>query len=387
MIAPTPFFADRGCHVRILEEVRVLTKLGHRVQVVTYHHGRDLDDVDTVRSVPVPWYQKLAPGPSVHKFYVDWLLVSAALRSAERFRPDVIHAHLHEGIFVGQFVRRRHRIPLIADLQGSLAGEVSDHTGGNLKQLVHNVFDRAETWLTTLPDHIVTSSTRFADQVIERFERTDVTTLADAVDTDRFQPGQQNGELRRQLGVPADSQLVVFLGVLTSYQGVDHLLDAARRILDRRQDVHFLVMGYPNVEHYTERAADLGIGDHVTLPGRIEYDRAAEYISMGDVAVSGKLSLTEANGKLFNYMACGLPVVVYESPVNREILGDDGCYARYADIDALASEIETLLDDSDRRRQLGARLRDRAIEKFSWDRAGSDLVDLYRDLLARPARA
>ena len=31
MIAPTPFFADRGCHVRILEEVRILTKLGHQV--------------------------------------------------------------------------------------------------------------------------------------------------------------------------------------------------------------------------------------------------------------------------------------------------------------------------------------------------------------------
>ncbi len=383
MIAPTPFFADRGCHVRILEEVRILTRLGHQVQVVTYHHGRDLDDVDTVRSVTVPWYQKLAPGPSVHKFYVDWLLTAAALRAAESFAPDIIHGHLHEGIFVGEFVRRRHRVPLVADLQGSLAGEVADHTRSGVKRLIKTVFGRAETWLTSLPDQIITSSTRFAEVVRDQFGRVEVTTLADAVDTERFQPTTASAALRAELGIPADRQVVVFLGVLTGYQGVDHLLEAASRIIAHRNNVHFLIMGYPNVEAYRERAADLGITNHVTLPGRIDYDRAADYITLGDVAVSAKLSMTEANGKLYNYMACGLPIVVYDSPINREILGDLGCYATFGEVDSLAFEIDRLLDDEPGRRELGTALRTRAVDQYSWKRAGKDLVQLYRDLLQR----
>ena len=50
VIAPTPFFGDRGCHVRIYEEVRGLMARGIEVRVVTYPTGRDLDGIETVRA-------------------------------------------------------------------------------------------------------------------------------------------------------------------------------------------------------------------------------------------------------------------------------------------------------------------------------------------------
>ena len=48
MLAPTPYFADRGCHVRIYEEARALIGLGHEVRIVTYHLGRDMAGIPTV---------------------------------------------------------------------------------------------------------------------------------------------------------------------------------------------------------------------------------------------------------------------------------------------------------------------------------------------------
>ena len=53
MVAPTPFFADRGCHVRILGEARALTQLGHQVKIVTYPLGRDMEGLDIHRTLPV----------------------------------------------------------------------------------------------------------------------------------------------------------------------------------------------------------------------------------------------------------------------------------------------------------------------------------------------
>ena len=55
MIAPTSFFADYGCHVRILEEARTLKKMGHLVTIVTYRNGKDVPGLKIERTLPIPW--------------------------------------------------------------------------------------------------------------------------------------------------------------------------------------------------------------------------------------------------------------------------------------------------------------------------------------------
>ncbi len=83
--------------------------------------------------------------------------------------------------------------------------------------------------------------------------------------------------------------------------------------------------------------------------------------SAGDLAVSPKLSQTEANGKLFNYMACGLPTVVFDNQINREILGDEGIYVEHGNTSSLADAIISTIHDSGRMSSLSKRVRERAI--------------------------
>ena len=97
MLAPTPYFADRGCHVRIYEEARTLIEQGCDVRIVTYHIGRDMSGIPTERIFAVPFYKRLTAGPSWLKPFLDILLFIKALSVATSFRPHIIHAHLHEG--------------------------------------------------------------------------------------------------------------------------------------------------------------------------------------------------------------------------------------------------------------------------------------------------
>ena len=127
MVAPTPFFGDRGCHIRILEEVRALRGLGVETLVATYAVGRDHPEVRTVRAPRVPWVKTLPVGFSPHRPYLDGLLFGTTLRAARRFRPDILHGHLHEGAAIAAVVGRLVRRPAVADLQGSVAGEMIAH--------------------------------------------------------------------------------------------------------------------------------------------------------------------------------------------------------------------------------------------------------------------
>ncbi|HRJ43683.1 MAG TPA: glycosyltransferase family 4 protein, partial [Caldilineaceae bacterium] len=331
MIAPTSFFADYGCHVRILEEARILQKMGHRVTIVTYRNGNDVPGLDIRRTLPIPWRREYEVGSSRHKIAFDALLGLKTLELLLRERFDVIHAHLHEGALIGLVLGRLFGLPVVFDFQGSLTGEMVDHKFLSEKSRLFAPLLRLETWINRTAQAVLTSTSNAQRLLVERFgcdpER--VQTLPDSVNSDVFRPADTYpaGELdalRQSLGIPADRRLIVYLGLLAEHQGTSHLLRAMQLLVQKQQDIHLLLMGFPGVPVYQKQANDLGIGDFVTLTGRIPYGDAPKYLALGDVAVAPKLSATEGAGKLLNYMAVGLPTVAFDTPVAREYLGVDG---------------------------------------------------------------
>lgn len=382
MIAPTPYFADRGCHVRIYEEARALTKLGHEVCIVTYHLGRDMPGIRVVRTAQIPWYSKLEAGPSWHKPYLDLLLLWKTVTEVRSFRPHLIHAHLHEGTLIGSVLKKIFHIPLLFDYQGSLSGESLNHGFFSVTSPLLKIFKFIERFIDRRADHIITSSDKGRQELIHDWgiEPEKVTNLIDGVDTEVFRPYPQS-EARRELGIPGHVKLVVYLGLFNQYQGVDLLLDAIALVREKTPDIRFLLMGFPEKE-YQRKAFDMGIDDVITFTGRVSYDRAPFLLSAGDLAVSPKLSQTEANGKLFNYMACGLPTVAFDNQINREILGDHGIYVERGNTALLAGTIISTLQNSDLMFSLSERLIERSIKIHSWDSRSMLLVSVYRALLA-----
>jgi YD repeat-containing protein len=83
-----------------------------------------------------------------------------------------------------------------------------------------------------------------------------------------------------------------------------------------------------------------------------------------------------------------LPTVAFDTPVAREYLGLDGLLAVRGDAASLADKLMAGLfpDGGDQTgRELGQRLRQRAIQQFSWDSAGQMIVATYRGLIERRA--
>lgn len=388
MIAPTSFFADYGCHVRILEEIRALQARGHTVRVCTYHNGRDLPNIDIHRSVDVPWLKRAEVGSSRHKAYLDVGLFVESIRQAVGFRPDIIHGHLHEGALIGSVIGRILRTPVVFDYQGSLTEEMLDHGFIRKRGLRERVFRRIERVIDRLPAAIVTSGAaaeRYLNDTGVASRR--VIPIHDGVDTCRFDPiraARERASIRERLGIPLVAPVVVYLGLLAEYQGTSHLLEAARIIRRRRDDFFVVVAGYPGTDRYAAQAQALGLNGHVLFPGRIAYEEAPAFLAAGDVAVTPKLSSTESNGKLLNYMALGLPVVATDTPTNRAILGGLGHLVPPGDPLALADAIELAFDDHAAER---AALRRRIVDHFAWQTRVLELervYDLVRSRRSRP---
>jgi len=382
MIAPTPFFADRGCHVKIYEEIKAFSRRGIKVVLVTYHIGRNIEGIDIRRIFKIPWYNKLEAGPSIHKYYLDIILAFKSLFIAIKFKPDIIHAHLHEGVFVGRFVKFFIRRPMVADYQGSMTGEMLDHGFINKKKLSFKLNLWLENIINKFPDKIILSSTNAVDYLLKNFsiKPEKVTSFIEGTDTERYHPDYETKELAGKLGLPDTHKIFVYLGVLTKYQGIDIMIEAIPEIIKKYPGSHFLIIGYPNIEYYKKITKKLNIEDFVTFTGRVDHEDTPRYICLGDIAVSLKLSKTEANGKLFGYMAAALPCIVFDTPTNREILGDTGVYADYADRRSFEEKALYLLKNEKIAVETGEAAKQRVLKNFTWDKTSLKYLQIYKEL-------
>ena len=394
-IAPTSFFSDYGAHVRILEEITHLQRRGHSIVLCTYHTGNDVPGINIRRSIDVPWKRGVMVGSSRHKLYFDAALAATVQQTASRFKPDLVHAHIHEGALLGWTVRQSRGVPLVFDYQGSMTAEMLDHRFIRRDSPLLGPLRWLERRLDRAADAVITSSHN-AERTLRAAigDHSDrIATVPDAVNTQAFAPPADGmGQaatlaLKSSLGIPVERRVVAYLGLLAPYQGTDLLLETAAIMVNewRMRDVHFLVMGFPGVDTYRSQADRLGLNGYVSFPGRVPYQEAPRFLAVGDVAVAPKLSATEGAGKIGNYMAMELPVVAFDTPISHEYLRELGVYAERGNPRSLAEKLRQVLDDPAHYGQVGRELRRRCVAELSWESATERIEAVYERALARRA--
>lgn len=383
-IAPTPFFSDRGCHIRILGEIRALQENGAEVLLSTYHLGRDIENLKVFRTIRIPWYKKIDAGGSWHKLYIDIFLILLSIKIVLKFKPSILHGHLHEGALIAKivsWVTSFGKIPVVFDVQGSLTGELNTYGMLGKKGLMYKTFVLLEKLICRLPDYIVCSSKSNKDFIINEMgiDPQHVSELIDGIYSNYFHD-VNNDQLKKTLNLNKE-KVVVYSGSLLESKGINYLIESIPEVAENYKSVKFLIIGYP-VEPIRERAIELKIEKYIIFLGRIDFFKLPDYLSIADIAVDPKIDKAgEGSGKIVNYMGSGLPIVCFESPNNFNFLGENGVYAKPADTKDLGKKILFLLNNEKQSKEIGNLNKKRATELFSWNTKGKDLINIYHQLL------
>jgi len=183
-------------------------------------------------------------------------------------------------------------------------------------------------------------------------------------------------QLRKELHVPPDAEVVGMVARLAPQKGVRFFLDAAVQVLRERPQAVFVLAGGGPLEHETrERAAAAGLDrERMKILGHRE-DAERLYPAFDVLVLS---SLYEGLPYvLLEAMACGVPVVATDVAGSRDVLalGDAGLLAQPQE---LAAPILRLLGDANLRKQLGAQARQRVRETFSLEQFVTGHQRLYR---------
>jgi glycosyltransferase involved in cell wall biosynthesis len=203
-----------------------------------------------------------------------------------------------------------------------------------------------------------------------------VRVIHNAIDLNAY-PGRAEKSIRAELGIPAGSVLVVTAGRLSPEKNHLGLVMAARQVLARRDDVHFVVCGEGFLREELEKAVcEAGIGHRFLLPGFRSDVRS--FLHECDIFVLPSHTEGLPNAVLEAF-ACSKPVVATEVGGMPELVRDglNGLLVPACDMNGLARCIQVLAEDKDLRGRMGQEGFRIVKEYYNYDTQAESYLELY----------
>nr|WP_115281484.1 glycosyltransferase family 4 protein [Mycolicibacterium tokaiense] len=182
--------------------------------------------------------------------------------------------------------------------------------------------------------------------------------------------------------------LVGYVGVMGKQEGIDLLLEAVRVIVHDtgRRDVHFGLVGSgTSLAEMQQLAVELNVSDYVTFTGRVPDDELLDVLNTSDVCVNpdvaNEMNDKSTMNKIMEYMALGKPIVQFDLAEGRYSAGEASLYAAKNDPHDMARKIVELLDDPERRAQMGAFGHKRVHNELAWQYEVPKLLQAYEAVM------
>lgn len=377
-----PLYLADGSLIHRHELVSNLAKLENEIHIFTTDSST-LSHIDNIHC------HHVHPG-SLITLTTNYFRSSAGLVGSETF--DVLYTrNPNFGFLAGLFCRGRCKT-LVYELNGIPEDETSLIKSRNSEEKslrnrgssgLSGYLSSAKSRLKVL---VLKKALGFSDKIIAvtpgiktnlesayRIPEEKITVIPNGANISLFKPVEQN-KCRKDLGLDLEIPYVCFVGNLAPWQGVEYLIKAAPSVLSRFPECRFLIVGDGVMKkELLDLSQELGIEDRFIFTGVVSYDRVPLYINASDVcaapfilARNAKIGLSPL--KLYEYMACGKPVVASAISGVADALeaSEGGLSVPPENPEALAKVILKLLENQDLRANMGSKGLSYVTENYSW---------------------
>ena len=378
VVAPQPFYEDRGTPIAMRQVLLALSELGRHVDLLTYPVGADvaIDGLRIFRSANPFRFESVPVGLSLRKVVLDIPLTVALRGRLARGQYSCVHA-VEEAAFPAALYARQHGIPLLYDMQSSLAEQLG-RLGPLSLRPTRWMLDTAERWLLNMSDVVVTSAglaprvRRMVPQAtVREWHFPSAPSGADAREVAR---------LRQSLGLSSSDQVVLYSGTFEAYQGLPELIGAIPLVRQRFPGVTFVFVGAASSEPELASAAPHIESGALRVVGRQPRHDMPAFLAMADVLVSARAYGGNLPLKIFDYLAASRPIVATDIPTHRTVLSEERAVLVPPSTEALAGGIVSVLADPERASQLAAAGRLYAKTHLGWNRFVQAVSQLYDEV-------
>lgn len=356
----------------ISEVANNLATLGHRVHLVALDKG-DLELHPNIRFYKMfPFINRRGLSLvtlALQRFQARWLIN----RVIRKEKIDVIYERQGRDFALDEGSRRG--IPVVLEVN-SIASEEARYRGFPPEA------NRSEEGATLIKFQKATKLLAISEEIANYYasrgiERNRFAVVPVGANTERFRSLDRN-MCRLQLGL-GYYPLVCHIGTFRPYQGLENAIKAMSLVLRALSEAKMIIVGYegehaelnfhPTLAELKELARQEGTENSIIFTGRVGEDELVKYVNASDVCLTLRLLTSGRNTlKLYEYLACGKPVVGSATADMAGLLQGHNCGIAVdpKNLRAVADAIVMLLRDDKLRQEMGARGRKLVEENYSW---------------------
>lgn len=381
MIAPQPFFQPRGTPLSVLHRLNTLSRLGHEIDLVTYHLGKDIDipNVHYYRIPKVPFVNKIKIGPSKSKIILDMFLVFKTLRLLMKNDYDLIHSHEEAGFFATWFAKKFKKRHLY-DMHSSLPQQLTNFKFTKLKFLI-NFFDKLENNTISNADAVITICPELHNYVKANWPDKKQMLIENVADNSMIFGREDKEKVNIRDKYQLNGHLVIlYSGTFEPYQGIDLLIDSSKDVVEKFDNARFLLVGghKDQIEKYQKKVSALKLNDYYIFAGQVKPEEVVDFINVSDILVTPRIEGNNTPLKIYEYLRAGKPIIATNHITHTQVLDDKVSVLTECNEKDFANGILKVIDDNELRNEIARNAKKLAEEKYSYKVYVKKTEDIYR---------
>jgi glycosyltransferase involved in cell wall biosynthesis len=222
-------------------------------------------------------------------------------------------------------------------------------------------------------------------------QRDKIEIVGNGVNGKRFYPIQDKtllSEWRRRWGIDPEDTVILFVGNLALWQGVDILVEAAARLLPGNDRLKFLIVGDGVLKtSLIKKVSETRLEKAFIFTGMVDHNEIPFFINIADICVAPFISARNRKTglsplKVYEYMACGKPVI--SSRIwSLEWIEEEGagCLVEPGDVISLEKALLELQKEPRKRIVMGRKGLQIVREKFDWESGAKKIEKIIEELV------
>jgi glycosyltransferase involved in cell wall biosynthesis len=354
-----------------------LAKMGHRIDLITNAPPEQFRDIGVnVHSVP-----NIKCGyPAVRIIFNDTMLFFKSLFK----KCDVIYTR--NALLAALFKIVRYNTPVVWEVNGLSSVELP-LLGYSSPLKIRFAKFLEEKLLPCLIDGLVVV-TRGVEEVLLKSgaPKEKIHLVRNGVNHQEFDPMKKRKNIRALYNIPDSDIVIVFVGKIYAWHGIEHLFKILGRILREKKNVKLLFVGDRREElniKLQRLVTELSLSTNIIFTGWIDNNDIPDYIASADAGIHTGMHGYELNPiKVLEYMAASKPVIGTAFGLNELITeSNGGIVIDPLDYEDSTKRILSLINNLDAMKKLGRNAREYVIRNHDWEKVTANLEDALKSIV------